>query len=233
MDVKSIFHCMSDAIQLMFDRISSRYDFLNRFLSLRRDVAWRRRACRMAGPANRILDLCGGTGDFLLSHRRLWGSAKTDVVGDFSRGMLQIAKAKSPGIHLVQLDALKIPLGSASMDLTLCGFGMRNLDHLDQGLSEVSRVLVKDGCFVVLEFFRPTNLWTRFFYGVLGALLIPIAGAIFSGRREAYEYLVRSVRRFVSVEEFSQQAKNAGFHTDAMIALDGGIAHLVVLRKEI
>lgn len=223
---------MSKAIQQMFDQISGRYDFLNRFLSLRRDVAWRKRACRMAGPGKQVLDLCGGTGDFWLTFRGLWGAEAQGVVGDFSAGMLKICQEKTPETDVVQLDALSLPFDTERFDTVLCGFGMRNLDHLERGISEISRVMVPGARFAVLEFFRPENWWTRFFYGILGAALIPLAGALLSGRREAYEYLVRSVQQFVTVGEFSQRAASQGLQTMAVIPLDGGIAHLVILHKE-
>lgn len=223
---------MSKAIQQMFDQISGKYDFLNRFLSLRRDVAWRKKACRMVGPGSKVLDLCGGTGDFWLTFQKLWGLSAQGWVGDFSGGMLRICKQKSPHTPTIQLDALNLPFAPETFDTVLCGFGMRNLDHLDQGFSEVSRVLKPGGRFAVLEFFQPENLWTRFFYGVLGALFIPLAGAFWSGKRDAYEYLVRSVRQFETVGGFSRRAKAHGLTTVSCIALDGGIAHLVILHKE-
>jgi demethylmenaquinone methyltransferase/2-methoxy-6-polyprenyl-1,4-benzoquinol methylase len=224
---------MSQAVQTMFDRISGRYDFLNRFLSLRHDVAWRRKACRMAGPAESVLDLCGGTGDFLLTFHKIWGDAGYGVIGDFSQGMLRMAQLKAPNLAVVQLDALALPLPDHCVDLVLCGFGMRNLDNLDTGLLEVSRVLKDSGRLVVLEFFRPTNMWTKFFYNVLGPVFIPIAGALFSGRREAYEYLVRSVKRFVTADQFVQRGGANGLTPAACVPLDGGIAHLVVFTKDL
>jgi len=222
---------MSQAVQQMFDRIAVRYDFLNRFMSLRHDVAWRRKACRLAGSAHSILDLCGGTGDFLLTYQKIWGTSNTGLIGDFSAGMLKVAQQKAPHLLTAQLDALCIPSSDASFDLVLCGFGMRNLDRLDVGLAEVARVLKLGGRLVVLEFFRPQNMWTRFFYGVLAPLFIPIAGALFSGRREAYEYLVRSVRQFASTDEFIRIASAQGLQIKQCQALDGGVAYLVMVEK--
>lgn len=216
----------------MFDQISGKYDFLNRFLSLRRDVSWRKKACRMVGHGTVVLDLCGGTGDFWLTFRKLWGTQSRGWVGDFSIGMLQICHKKSPETPVIQLDALKLPFENALFDTALCGFGMRNLDDPELGLAEVSRVLQPGGRFAVLEFFRPENLWTKFFYGFLGALLIPLAGAFWSGKKDAYEYLVRSVRKFRSTDEFCALGKKHGLETKACIPLDGGIAHLIIFHKE-
>lgn len=222
---------MSIAVQQMFDRIAGRYDFLNHFLSLRRDIAWRKKACRRAGPADRVLDLCGGTGDFLMTYQKTWGKGKLGIIADFSMGMLKIAQVKSPSTPLLQVDAQRLPFDNQRFDLALCGYGMRNLDSNAQGLSEVARVLKPNGRFVVLEFFKPANPWTRFFYGVMAPLFIPILGALFSGRREAYEYLVMSVKRYLSVQEFADLASQNGFVCEEIHPLEGGISHLVVLRR--
>ncbi|HSQ41775.1 MAG TPA: ubiquinone/menaquinone biosynthesis methyltransferase [Fibrobacteraceae bacterium] len=222
---------MSLAVQQMFDRISAHYDFLNRFLSLRRDVAWRRRASLAAGPGRDVLDLCGGTGDFLAAYQKQWGSV-SGLVGDFSLGMLRIARRKWPEGVSLQLDALHLPFSDDSFDVVLCGFGLRNLDSLDAGLAEIRRVLRPGGRLVALEFFRPTTWVSRFFYQVIAPVAIPLVGALFSGRRSAYEYLVRSVQRFVSASGFKDVARKHGLEEQTTVALDFGIAYFSVMVKE-
>lgn len=57
----------SNQVRAMFGRIAPTYDLLNRLLSLRRDVAWRRRLVRsVRADAHSVLDLCTGTGDLVL-----------------------------------------------------------------------------------------------------------------------------------------------------------------------
>ena len=222
---------MAKSVQQMFDNISPRYDLLNRFLSLRRDVAWRRKAARCAGDADRVLDLCGGTGDFLLSWQKQWGTSAEAVIGDFSFKMLQQAQQKSLKAPLVQCDALDLPFKDGSFELVLCGFGMRNFSGYHRALDELHRVLDESGRVVILDFFKPTHIGTKFFYGILAPIFIPFIGAFFSGRKEAYDYLVKSVRNFVSAAEFQHQALQHGFKKAKIKAMDGGIAHLVVLDK--
>lgn len=229
---------MSQAIQSMFDAIAGRYDLLNRLLSAGRDLAWRRRSARLLPPLGkgaRVLDLCGGTGDFTAALRRA-GSRAGFVLGDFSRPMLALSLPKKLAAPPVVLDALHPPLKEGSFDAVLCGFGMRNLDDTAAGICAVHALLKPGGAFLTLEFFRPANPFTRFFYGVLAPAFIPplgwLLGSRDSGRGDAYDYLVRSVRRFRSAGEYAALCREAGFATTRIQAQDGGIAHAVLAVKE-
>lgn len=218
----------------MFDQIAHRYDFLNHFLSLGRDVAWRKASCKSLSPQNNtvLLDLCGGTGDFSLAYRQWVGLPLCTLVGDFSFQMLQRCFPKDPSLLPVQLDAMHLPLPSQSIDTALNGFGMRNVPDVATVLQEVHRVLKPHGQYLTLEFFRPTNVFTHFFYGVLAPLAIPLVGFLFSGKKSAYDYLVRSIRGFMTVQQYAELAKKQGFQVQSIHACDGGIAHRVLLVKE-
>ncbi len=230
----------------MFDGIANRYDFLNHFLSCFQDVLWRRYCCRalkrmgkgeVPGNGVRLLDLCGGTGDFADTFRKVFesGSPKIAVeravIGDFSFGMLARVALKKIDASVVQLDAMKIPFGDKQFDFILNGFGMRNVPDAWQVLEESFRVLSDGGRLCVLEFFSPRNLFNRFFYKVLAPMFIPVMGAFFSGRREAYEYLVNSIIRFLPVDEFCSMARSVGFEVEKVKMFDGGISFGVFLRK--
>lgn len=222
---------MSEAIRQMFDRISGGYDTLNHVLSARRDLAWRRRAVAMLPKRQqRILDLCGGTGDFLLAARRE-GIAMTDsVVADFSAGMMSVLPAKGLGSG-IQADALSMPFVDASFDTVLCGFGMRNLDDLAAGVREIRRVLRPGGMFSTLEFFRPSTVVSKTFYRGVAPIAIPFVGRAFGSSREAYEYLVRSIRRFVSSAEYAKLLEAEGFVDVQVRELDFGLCTAITGRK--
>ena len=227
---------MSQAIQSMFDAIAGRYDLLNRLLSAGRDVAWRRRSARLLPPlgaGTRVLDLCGGTGDFTAALRKLTGAQAQPqfVLGDFSRPMLALSVPKGLDAPPVVLDALHPPLKHATFDAVLCGFGMRNLDDTAAGIRVVHALLKPGGTFLTLEFFRPANPFTRFFYGVLAPAFIPFSGWLLGSKRDAYDYLVRSVKRFKSAEEYAALCREAGFTATRVQAQDGGIAHAVLAVK--
>jgi demethylmenaquinone methyltransferase/2-methoxy-6-polyprenyl-1,4-benzoquinol methylase len=227
---------MSRAVQSMFDAIAARYDTLNRVLSAGRDLAWRRRAVRLLpplAPGARVLDLCGGTGDFAAALRRHGegGARAVCLLGDFSRPMLALSAAKKLSVHPVVLDALAPPVRPASLDAVLCGFGMRNLDDTAAGVRAVHGLLKPGGTFVTLEFFRPAGLFARFFYGVLAPLFIPLTGRALGSRRTAYAYLVDSVRGFRTAEDYAALCRGAGFGNVRVQAYDLGIAHAVVATK--
>ena len=233
---------MSQAIQSMFDGIAGRYDLLNRLLSGWRDVAWRRRSVWLLPPLGagaRVLDLCGGTGDFTAALQKQSGkqgragSKPFCVIGDFSRPMLALSVPKGLGAPPVVLDALHPPLKDATFDAVLCGFGMRNLDDTSAGIRAVHALLKPDGVFLTLEFFRPANPFTRFFYGVFAPIFIPPLGWLLGSKRDAYDYLVRSVRRFRSAEEYAALCRAAGFTETRIQAQDGGIAHAVLAIKAV
>lgn len=219
---------MSQAVQTMFDRISGRYDLLNHVLSGSRDISWRRSCMRhLPSAPSRILDLCGGTGDFLLTAKKAGRAAPDSRVADFAFGMMRALPAKGlpPGI---QADALRLPFRDASFDAVTCGFGMRNLDDLRAGAVEVRRVLRTGGVFVTLEFFRPETLVARTFYSGIAPLMIPLVGSLLGSRRDAYEYLVTSIRRFSSAGEYAQILSESGYRVTAVRPLDFGLCYAVV-----
>jgi demethylmenaquinone methyltransferase / 2-methoxy-6-polyprenyl-1,4-benzoquinol methylase len=241
---------MGIAIQNMFDGIARRYDFLNHFLSAGRDRVWRKKAARLlrSGAAPRILDLCGGTGDFWKTWEDLQAPARsgnaatradrpTGIIADFSLGMLQQAKRKftAPGKArppaLVRMDALHPCFKPGAFDAVLCAYGMRNLDSLGSGLDEIGRLLKPGGMFITLEFFRPTTAFTRLFYHGLAPLSIPFLGWFFSSRKQAYVYLVESIRGFKSVGEYRDCFRTRGFRDVAIIPCDFGISHIVTAVK--
>ena len=224
---------MKSSVRKMFDEIANRYDFLNHTLSCFQDILWRRSCCRelkRQNPGKRLLDLCGGTGDFAVTYEKFNGKPDIAVLGDFSFGMLKGAAGKDTVAVPVQLDAMKMPVGDASFEVVLNGFGMRNLPDAEGGLRESARVLADGGYLQVLEFFSPRGTFNKFFYKRLAPLFIPVLGAFFS-KREAYEYLVNSVLRFLPVADFVALAEKNGFELVHVKPCFFGVAFRVLLRR--
>jgi len=203
----------------MFGRVAARYDLLNHLLSFNLDRRWRahtveRVADVLSRPDAKVLDLCCGTGDVLLS----LAAARRGLTifgSDFCHPMLieaqrKIAahKLRSP---LFEADALALPLASDSLDLITVAFGFRNLTNYRHGLDELARVLKPGGTLAILEFSQPTNRLFAGPYGFFSTRVLPWVGGMISGSRDAYTYLPESIKKFPGAEGLAEQMRSAGF----------------------
>lgn len=223
-------------IAAMFDTVAPRYDFLNRVLSARRDVGWRRRAVALArlGPGEVALDVGVGTGD--LAFELLAASDPTSrVVGiDLSTGMLDAVRRRAAATGATgrfearQADAQALPFPAASFDRVTAGFAVRNFGDLDAGLAEMRRVLRPGGLAVVLELSTPPNALLRWAFGLYFHRIAPRLAALLGGDAAAYRYLPRSVRGFPGAEAFAERMRGAGFSRVRFERLSGGIAAIHV-----
>ena len=211
-----------EAVRTMFDRISPVYDAMNRTMTMGLDQRWRRAtAAAVVRPGDRVLDACCGTGDLALAARRAGGR----VTGlDFSERMLERARRKSAEIEWVRGDALALPFGDGSFEAATVGFGVRNLDDLERGLSELRRVLRAGGRVAILEITRPRGLLAPF-YRLWFDGLVPLLGKLLPGG-SAYTYLPLSVRRFPGPEELASLLRAAGFEDVRWRTFAGGIVAL-------
>ena len=174
-----------------FDKIARDYDRMNHLMTLGLDRCWRRQAVK--GLHGHVLDVACGTGDMaveLLRH----GCSVTGV--DLSEEMMAIAKQKAPQAEYRLADVERLPFGNASFDAVTCAFGVRNFVHLEQGISEMLRVLKPGGRMVILELATPDCLMVRPFYDLYTRRIIPWLGGRMAGNREAYTYLPLSIERF-------------------------------------
>src|SRR6476661_5718577 len=186
-------------VEAMFDRIASVYDVMNRVMTVGMDERWRSRAADLAGNPQRALDVATGTGDLAIELR----SRGADVVGvDFSEGMLELARKKAPGIEFRTGNALALDFPDNEFDAATVGFGARNFDDLDRGLSEMAPVVRPGGKVVVLEITTPQKPPLSSFFNVWFDHLVPLIGRI-AGDPDAYEYLPNSVKRFPEPRELA------------------------------
>lgn len=215
-------------VRAMFTRVARRYDIANHVLSFNLDRYWRATTAKrlqdiVRRPGARVLDLCCGTGDLLLTLARV-GRAR--IVGaDFCHPMLAAARKKGARA-LVEADALRLPLRDACMDLVTVAFGFRNLANYDRGLAEMQRVLKRGGVAAILEFSQPTNAAFAAAYGFYSRRILPLIGGALSGSREAYRYLPESVQKFPPAEQLCEQMLRAGFQHVTFERMTGGIVTL-------
>ncbi len=214
------------AVRSMFDRIAPRYDLVNRIMTFRLDVRWRRRTVRELEltPGSIVADLACGTGDFCRDLRR---AGLRPVGFDLSMGMLAHARTDAP---LAQADVLRLPLADGSVDGLTCGFALRNLVALGPFFPECARVLRPGGRLAYLEVSEPRNPLLRTGHKVYFGRVVPWVGARLSDRA-AYAYLPRSVAYLPPREELLAALAAAGFDEVRHRQLDGGIAQLITATR--
>jgi demethylmenaquinone methyltransferase/2-methoxy-6-polyprenyl-1,4-benzoquinol methylase len=213
----------AEAVRGLFDTISPRYDLVNRVMTLRMDVGWRRRAVRALrlGPGSLVYDLACGTGDFC---RELTAAGHRPVGFDFSFGMLANARTDAA---LVQADALRLPVRDASADAVTCGFALRNVVSLGSLFAELARVVRPGGRIALLETSRPDNPLLRAGHAVYFGKVVPLIGGLLSDR-DAYAYLPRSMAYLPSPEEMLAMLRVAGFDDARRVQLSGGLTQLLL-----
>ncbi len=225
----------SRAVRSMFAAVAPRYDFLNHFLSLGRDIAWRRATARalrprLETPGSIAVDVCCGTGDLALALARY--SAGRVIGADFCHPMLVRAREKARSgaraVFFLEADTLALPLRDASLDVVSVAFGFRNLANYRAGLREMLRVLRPGGVVAILEFSRVR--WPVF--GPLFRLyfqhVLPLLGTWISGVEGPYQYLPESVSLFPDQESLAAALVEAGFAKVSYQNFFGGVAALHV-----
>lgn len=214
-------------VQSMFDAIAPRYDLVNRIMTFRLDVRWRRRAVRdLALPAgSRVLDLASGTGDLCIDMRR----AGLDPVSmDLSFGMLSNDRSGAPR---AQADILRLPVPDGSVDGIMCGFALRNLVDLDVFFRECARAIRPGGRVALLDVGVPHNPFVRFGNSIYFGRIVPRIGALLSDG-PAYRYLPRSVAYLPPREELVAKLRAAGFGDARHTQLSGGLTQLMVGTRD-
>lgn len=211
----------------MFDAIAPRYDLVNRIMTFRLDVRWRRRAVRdLALPTGAtVLDLASGTGDLCID---LAEFGLRPVSMDLSYGMLAADRSGSPR---AQADILKLPVGTASVDGLTCGFALRNLVDLGAFFSEAARVVRPGGRIALLDVGVPHNPLVRFGNSIYFGRVVPLIGRLLSDGA-AYRYLPRSVAYLPPREDLVAMLRDRGFSDAIHHQLSGGLTQLMTATRD-
>jgi demethylmenaquinone methyltransferase/2-methoxy-6-polyprenyl-1,4-benzoquinol methylase len=211
------------AVRDMFDAIAPKYDRLNRIISFRLDVRWRKRAIRdLALPAgSSVLDLASGTGDLCID---LAAAGLHPFSMDLSFGMLA---ADRSGVPRVQTDILRLPVPDGSVDGVTCGFALRNLLDLGDFFTELGRVVRPGGRIALLDVSTPPNRVLRFGNNIYFGKVVPKIGAALSDGA-AYSYLPKSVAYLPDPTEMLAMLRDAGFDDATHRQLSGGLTQLMV-----
>lgn len=227
-------------VKEIFSTITPRYDFLNHFLSLRRDMAWRRFAVKKMRfhRTRRFLDIACGTGDLSIDAARAHDEIVVTGV-DFIREMIDIGKKKvekeglPERVRLLCGDALHLPFRDNSFDVAAMAFGIRNIPNRQRALGEMVRVVVPGGQIMILEMTFTRNPLFKVFYNVYLNHILPRLAKRFSSNPAAYNYLADSIMNFPTPREFTALMESAGIAEVQAYSLTFGVTYLHVGMKPI
>ena len=209
-------------VRSMFDAIAPRYDLVNRIMTFRLDVRWRRRAVRDLAlhAGSTVLDLAAGTGDLCVDLRR---AGLVPVSMDLSFGMLANDRSGAPR---AQADILELPVPDGAVDGIVCGFALRNLVDLDRFFAECARVIRPGGRVALLDVGVPHNPLVRAGNNIYFGRIVPRIGALLSNG-PAYRYLPRSVAYLPDRAVLVEKLRAAGFPDAVHHQLSGGLTQLM------
>lgn len=223
-------------VEEMFDNIAPKYDFLNRLLSLKIDVLWRKILVKWLAKdcPELVLDVATGTGDLAIEIEK---GTKSQVVGmDLSQQMLNVGIEKikklnlSAKISMQKGDAENLEFQDNKFDAVTVAFGARNFENLPKGLQEMRRVVKTGGSVYILEFSQVEG-FLRPFYLFYFKNILPRIGKLISKDSRAYTYLPDSVQAFPYGEGMKKILLANGFMKAEYKRLTGGIATIYKATK--
>ncbi|OSZ79667.1 bifunctional demethylmenaquinone methyltransferase/2-methoxy-6-polyprenyl-1,4-benzoquinol methylase [Chitinophagaceae bacterium IBVUCB1] len=222
----------------MFNNIAGKYDFLNHFLSLGIDKGWRRKAIAEVAKVSpkTILDVATGTADLAIAASKLNPEKITGV--DIADQMLEVGRGKIAEQGLTKIitlqngDSEAMPFADNSFDAVTCAYGVRNFEHLEAGLKEMSRVMRTGGKLAILEFSNPQQFPIKQLYKFYFKYILPLLGKMVSKHSRAYTYLPESVMAFPEGKVFCDTLQRCGFADAKARPLTLGITTLYTATKK-
>jgi len=224
-----------------FNSIAETYDLADAVLSAGLDGRWRKKGIQLLElrEGERVLDHCGGTGDFALLAASQTGERGRVFIYDFNRRMMEAGRRKiwrsgqERNILRVQGDAECIAFADESFDAVTLGFGLRNFADIELALKEIRRVLKAKGRLLVLEFSLPERAVLKSLYHFYSFRIMPLIARLVSGTAEPYRYLAESIRVFPPPDKIADLIAQAGFQDVRVSQIAQGLATLYLARKEI
>ncbi|HTT78789.1 MAG TPA: class I SAM-dependent methyltransferase [Stellaceae bacterium] len=220
----------------VFDSVARRYDLMNDLMSAGIHRWWKAQmiAALRPRPGQRLVDVAGGTGDIARRALKRLDQAHggAAIVCDATPQMLAEGRTRAlddgilAGIDWIAGDAEALPFPDRCFDLYTIAFGLRNVTHIERALAEAHRVLRPGGRFLCLEFAPTVAPLLQPLYDAYSFGALPLLGRIVAGDRDAYAYLVESIRRFPPQSEIVARIAAAGLARARFRNLSGGIAAL-------
>ncbi len=222
----------------IFSSITNKYDFLNRFLSLRQDLLWRKKTVEKMQffKSYKFLDIATGTGDLAINTVNSHPNVKAIGI-DFVQNMIDYGndKIKDQNLkHRLDLkwgDATNIDYEDNTFDVTAMAFGIRNIPDKVKALNEMKRVALPDGQILILELTTPDPGFFKDIYSFYLNGLLPKIAKWFTTNPAAYEYLADSIMNFPTRSEFISLLDSIGLRNIKAIPLSLGICTLYIANK--
>jgi demethylmenaquinone methyltransferase/2-methoxy-6-polyprenyl-1,4-benzoquinol methylase len=221
----------------VFHSVARRYDLMNDLMSGGLHRAWKDALVTAVNPpksdqAFSLLDLAGGTGDIALRVIEAGGAGTRAIVCDINEEMMSVGReriaerGRDAAITFKQGNAEALPFADKSFDVVTIAFGIRNVPRIDVALGECFRVLKTGGRFLCLEFSSVDVPGLDALYELYSFNVIPAIGQAVTGDREAYQYLVESIRKFPKPKQFAAMIEGAGFRRVSFTPMTGGVVAL-------
>ncbi|MBR7093587.1 MAG: bifunctional demethylmenaquinone methyltransferase/2-methoxy-6-polyprenyl-1,4-benzoquinol methylase UbiE [Prevotella sp.] len=225
-------------VEAMFDNIAPTYDQLNHRLSWNIDRGWRKKAIKALAPyqPQTMLDIATGTGDFAILAAQMLHPQKL-IGADISEGMMAVGRQKIERLGLADVisfereDCLALSYADESFDAVTAAFGIRNFQNLEQGLSEMCRVLRKGGHLSIAELTTPVAFPMKQLFRVYSHTVLPLYGRLISHDQSAYSYLTATIEAFPQGELMVDILQKAGFSKASFRRLTFGICTLYIAQK--
>ena len=217
-------------VKNVFDQVFDKYDLMNDFMSLGIHRMWKRSLINMMNPSNdqKLVDVGCGTGDIAKIFLNTVNKDARITCVDPNEGMINKGKEKLKqfkNLNWVIAPAERLPLADNSFDFYTISFGLRNTKNLNKSLSEAYRVLKPGGKFLCLEFSKIQNASLDLIYKNYSKL-IPLIGKVIVGERDPYEYLIKSIEKFVNQDDLIDLMKKNNFKKNTYRNLSGGIVSI-------
>jgi demethylmenaquinone methyltransferase/2-methoxy-6-polyprenyl-1,4-benzoquinol methylase len=219
----------------VFHSVARRYDLMNDLMSGGLHRAWKDALVTAVNPPHNsdrpfaLLDLAGGTGDVAFRTIEAGGPNTRVSVCDINAEMLAVGRERAlergvdDRVTFEQGNAEELPYPDRSFDCVTIAFGIRNVPRIAKALGEAHRVLKHGGRFLCLEFSSVDVPGLDKIYDLYSYNVIPAIGRAVTGDREAYAYLVESIRKFPKPKVFARMIEDAGFRRVSFTAMTGGV----------
>ncbi|MBP8221168.1 MAG: bifunctional demethylmenaquinone methyltransferase/2-methoxy-6-polyprenyl-1,4-benzoquinol methylase UbiE [Aeromonadaceae bacterium] len=218
----------------VFHSVAAKYDLMNDLMSFGIHRLWKRFAIDCAGlrPAQKVLDLAGGTGDLTARFSRIVGERGEVVLADINDSMLKVGRDKLRNLGLVdniryvQANAEALPFPDNHFDLITIGFGLRNVTDKEKALASMFRVLKPGGRLLVLEFSKPTSELMAKLYDLYSFHILPKMGKLVARDSDSYQYLAESIRMHPDQDTLKGMMETVGFESVDYFNLTQGVVAL-------